>query len=179
MELNAPFENEDEVDGLDLTPREPPPARSGDADRRRKVMIGGVLAAILAVVGVVAWQGLSNAALYFRNADEAVAQRESLGDRRFRLQGTVVPGSVSEEGTAVLFTVTHNDVEVDVRHEGNRPDLFQADIPVVVEGRWSPTEDVFESDEILVKHSEDYEADNPERTDDYVGDDSTTGRDDG
>ncbi|MDZ7674947.1 MAG: cytochrome c maturation protein CcmE [Acidimicrobiales bacterium] len=173
MELNAPFENDDEVDGLDLTPRDAPPVRGGETDRRKRVLVGGFLVVLLGVLGVVAWQGLSNAALYFRNADEAVAQREELGDRRFRLQGTVVAGSVQEQGTDVLFTVEHNDIAVDVRHQGDRPDLFQDDIPVVVEGSWSQSDDVFNSDDILVKHTSEYEADNPDRTDDYVGDETT------
>lgn len=169
MELNAPFENDDDVDGLDLTPREAPPVRGGDDQKRKRLLVGGFLVVLLLVLGVVAWQGLSNAALYFRNADEAVAQRDELGDRRFRLQGVVVPGSVEREGVAVRFVVAHNDVEVAVFHEGDPPDLFQPDIPVVLEGRWSQTDDVFESDAILVKHTEEYESDNPDRTDDFVG----------
>lgn len=174
MELNAPFENEDEVDGLDLRPREAPPvAGSGGGDRRKRLLVGGVLAVILVVLGFVVWNGLSNAALYFRNADEAVAERDELGTDRFRLQGTVVPDSVRQDGTAVLFTVTHGGVDVDVRHQGDRPDLFQDDIPVVLEGAWSESGDRFESDDILVKHTEDYEAENPDRTDDYVGDTGT------
>lgn len=171
MELNDPFENEDDVDGLDLSPRTAPPVRGGDDQKRKRLLIGGVLGVILVVVGVVAWQGLSNAALYFRTADEAVAQRDDLGDRRFRIEGTVVPGSVEPEGVAVRFRIESNDVQVAVFHQGDPPDLFQEDIPVVLEGRWHQTDDVFESDGILVRHTEEYEADNPDRTDEYVGDD--------
>ena len=175
MELNAPFENEDDVDGLDLSPRTAPPVRGGDDQKRKRILIGGVLGAILVVVGVVAWQGLSNAALYFRTADEAVEQRESLGDRRFRVEGTVVPGSVEPDGVAVRFSIESNDVQVAVFHQGDPPDLFQEDIPVVLEGSWSRSEDVFESDGILVRHTEEYEADNPDRTDEFVGDDEGSG----
>lgn len=169
MELNAPFENDDDVDGLDLSPRDAPPVRGGDDQKRKRLLIGGFLSLLLVVLGVVAWQGLSNAALYFRTADEAVEQRESLGDRRFRVEGTVVPGSVEPDGVAVRFLIESNDVQVAVFHQGDPPDLFQEDIPVVLEGRWSQTDDVFESDGILVKHTEEYEADNPNRTDDFVG----------
>jgi cytochrome c-type biogenesis protein CcmE len=173
MELNAPFENDDDVDGLDLTPRTAPPVRGGDDQKRKRLLVGGVLAAILVVLGFVAWQGLSNAALYFRTADEAVAQRDELGDRRFRIEGTVVPGSVEDAGVAVRFTIESNDVQVAVYHEGDPPDLFQEEIPVVLEGQWSETGDRFESDGILVRHTEEYESDNPDRTDEYVGDDSS------
>ncbi len=169
MELNAPFENDDDVDGLDLTPRQAPPVRGGDDQKRKRILVGGFLAAILVVLGVVAWQGLSNAALYFRTADEAVAQRDSLGDRRFRVEGTVVPGSVRQDGVAVRFVIESNDVEVAVNHQGDPPDLFQENIPVVLEGHWSQTGDVFESNDILVRHTEEYESDNPDRTDEFVG----------
>ncbi len=169
MELNAPFENDDDVDGLDLTPRTAPPVRGGDDQKNKRLLVGGFLALILVVLAVVAWQGLSNAALYFRTADEAVEQRESLGDRRFRIEGIVVPGSVEQDGVAVRFVIESNDVRVAVAHEGDPPDLFQEDIPVVLEGQWSQTDDVFESNGILVKHTEEYESDNPARTDEFVG----------
>ncbi len=37
---------------------------------------------------------------------------------------------------------------------------------MVLEGRWDPTGDFFDSDRILVKHSAEYEADNGDRLDD-------------
>jgi cytochrome c-type biogenesis protein CcmE len=121
----------------------------------------------------MAYQGLSNAALFFRNVDEAVEQRDTLGDKRFRLQGSVVADSVESDGTTVRFQVEYGGVQADVVHIGDPPELFQPDIPVVLEGRWSQEGDWFESDRILVKHTEDYEAEHPERTDDYVGEGSS------
>ncbi|HZA00224.1 MAG TPA: cytochrome c maturation protein CcmE, partial [Acidimicrobiales bacterium] len=52
--------------------------------RRRWVPLA-VLGVVLIVLGVLVFKGLSDATMYFRNADEAVAQRESLGTKRFRL----------------------------------------------------------------------------------------------
>ena len=166
---NAPFENTDAVDGLDLTPREAPPVGGGSADRGRRFVVIAVLAVLACALVFMAYQGLSTATVFFRNADEAVAERGSLDDQRFRLQGRVVDGSVRTEGTSVHFDVTHDGVEVAVVHRGDPPELFQADIPVVLEGSWSQNADVFESDRILVAHEEDYEAENPERTDEFVG----------
>ena len=51
-------------------------------------------------------------------------------------------------------------------HEGDPPELFQPGIPVVLEGRWSG--DHFASDRIMVKHSEQYKAGNPDRVKDYT-----------
>jgi cytochrome c-type biogenesis protein CcmE len=126
--------------------------------RGRLWLAGGVVVAALAFLVV---QGLGNATLYFRTADEAVAQRESLGERRFRIQGDVVPGTVSSTADGVAFAIASNGVEVDVRHRGDPPELFQPGIPVVLEGRFQGGH--FASDRIMVKHSETYVADNPER----------------
>lgn len=171
-DLHAPFENTDDVDGLDLTPRSAPPVGGGTTDRGRRAVVLAVLGALAVAVIFMAYQGLNNATVFFRNADEAVAEREELGDRRFRLQGSVLEGTVEPDGTHVRFTVVHDGTEVDVRHLGDPPELFQPGIPVVLEGRWSQDQPWFESDRILVKHTEDYEAENPDRTDDFVGEGS-------
>ncbi len=132
---------------------------AGATRSRRRLWLAG--AVVVIALGFLVGQGLGNATLYFRTADEAVAQRESLGDRRFRIQGDVVEGSVSEVGNDVTFTLAKNGVEVPVRHEGDPPELFQPGIPVVLEGRFDGA--TFSSDRILVKHSETYTAENPER----------------
>jgi cytochrome c-type biogenesis protein CcmE len=112
-------------------------------------------------------QGLGEATTFFRNADEAAAQRDQLGTSRFRLQGTVVPGSVQEVGSAtdpaVLFEVEFLCERVAVRHVGNRPELFQNGIPVVLEGAFDETGDTYESDRIFVRHTEEYTAEEADR----------------
>jgi cytochrome c-type biogenesis protein CcmE len=143
---------------VELTPREPP--QQPRTSRRRPVVVLAIVV-LLAAGGAVLVRALGDASVFFKNADEAVAERAELGDRRFRLQGTVVDGSVEPTDDGVVFTVTYNDVEVDVRHVGDPVQLFQEGIPVVLEGHWGP--EVYESDWMAVKHSEVYEADNPDR----------------
>ena len=121
-------------------------------------MAGGLIVAALLFLVV---QGLGNATVYFRTADEAVAQPAELGDRRFRIEGDVVDGSVRQVGNDVSFILTSKDVEVPVRHKGDPPELFRPGIPVVLEGRFQG--DHFSSDRIMVRHSETYVAENPER----------------
>lgn len=151
---------------MELSPRTAPdPSGAVTPRRRRSPWASGALVLVLIGIGVVAYQALSSASLYFYNADEAVEQKADLGDRRFRLQGSVLDDVVST-ADGVTFTVKFNGVEVPVRHDGDPPELFQPGIPVVLEGRWSPSGDVFDSDRILVKHSEEYEADNGGRLDD-------------
>lgn len=148
---------------MELSPRTTPESASAKPSHRRNPWAYGVLVAVLLGLGIVVYQGLTSASLYFYNADEAVEQRDDLGDRRFRLQGTVLGGSVESTDQGVEFTVVYDGARVDVRHDGDPPELFEPGIPVVLEGRWSSTEDVYESDVIRVKHSEQYEADNGER----------------
>jgi cytochrome c-type biogenesis protein CcmE len=143
---------------LDLTPRTEP------ARRRRGLPAVAVLVAVVLALGFIAIKALGDASLFFLNADEAVAQRADLGDDRFRLQGTVVEDSVDETDDGVTFQVEFNDVTVDVVHRGDPPELFQPNIPVVLEGNWDG--EVFASDRILVKHSSEYEAENGDRLQD-------------
>ena len=154
--------------GLDLTPRtgDDAPVRSGRPARKANPLLWVVLLAIVAGVGFVVYKGLSGATLYFRNADEAVAERDELGTRRFRLQGVVVDDAVTE-GDVVTFEVEFNDVTVPVRSTDGLPSLFAPGEPVVMEGRFADAEDpLFLADRVLVKHDESYEADNGDRLDD-------------
>lgn len=138
----------------------PPPARA----RNRRLWAVGLV--VLAALGFLVFQGLSNATVYFKTADEAVAERASLGERRFRLEGMVLAGSVRDTGSEVDFTVRGEaGAMVSVVHDGEVPELFQPGIPVVMEGRWDG--DRYRSDRILVRHTSEYRAENPDRVADY------------
>ncbi|HET6834419.1 MAG TPA: cytochrome c maturation protein CcmE [Acidimicrobiales bacterium] len=138
------------------------PRPGGPRARRRRWVPLAVLGVVLVVLGVLVFKGLSDATLYFRNADEAVAQRESLGTQRFRLQGTVT-GNPTEADGVVSFAVAFNGASVDVRHVGSPPELFRPGVPVVLEGHWDESGDVFDSDRIMIKHDATYESEDDYR----------------
>jgi cytochrome c-type biogenesis protein CcmE len=97
-----------------------------------------------------------------------VAEKAELGDRRFRVEGAVVTGSVREGDGQVRFEIINAGEVVPVVYEGDEPpELFKEGIPVVLEGRWQG--DVYASDGIMVKHTSEYREKNPDRTDEYVG----------
>jgi len=159
----------------------PPPAPPGDPGPapgrrwgfdRRRLRLGLVIGVIAGALAFLLLQGLDNATLYFRNADEAVAMRDDLGDRRFRLQGTVLAGSVTRLGDDLEFRVTHDGVEVPVHHRGEQPALFRPGIPVVLEGRFAEGADVYESDRIMVRHTSEYREEHPDRVADAPSDGS-------
>jgi cytochrome c-type biogenesis protein CcmE len=154
---------------VELTPRtledphEPTPGNVSVATRprprrrRRRWIPLVVLGVVLVALGIVVFKGLSDATLYFRNADEAVAQRDSLGTDRFRLQGTVT-GDPTETDDTIRFAVAFNGQTVQVHHVGNPPELFRPGIPVVLEGHWDTTGDFFDSDRIMIRHDATYES---------------------
>ncbi len=148
--------------GLDLTPRAAGPAAGRSRGGRRWLPLA-VLGALAIVVVLILMQA-GDASLYFKNADEAVAEKESLGTKDFRLQGTVV-GKPTSEADAVVFKVQYAGVNVLVRHTGSEPALFDAGVPVVAEGHWNEAGTEFQSDKLLIKHDADYEEDNPTRLD--------------
>ena len=121
-----------------------------------------MLVVLLFAAGFIIHQALGTATLFFYNADEAVAKRHELGSKRFRIQGTVI-GPTRPTANAVDFTIAFNGQRVEVRHTGSEPPLFKPGLPVVCEGRWDAARPVFDSDRILVKHTESYKKANPGR----------------
>lgn len=171
---NLPDDRDLDDGGLDLTPRDAaaPAGRSG----LRRYAAAAVLVVLVVVIGGVAWAA-RDASLFYRNADEAVDQRDELGSKRFRLQGIVHGEPVDlDDAAAALdvdvegltgdprsrFTVTYNDVDVLVVNSGKEPALFKEGLPVVLEGRWNDDGTAYLSDRILVKHTEDYKEKDPD-----------------
>lgn len=127
---------------------------------RSRLRLGLVIAAICGAIAFLLVQGLGNATTFYRNADEAVEARDSLGTKRFRLQGVVAPDSIQRAGADVNFVVEYDCVRVPVQHSGPRPPLFKEGIPVVLEGAYaSATSATFTSDRIIVRHTEEYRTD--------------------
>jgi cytochrome c-type biogenesis protein CcmE len=121
--------------------------------RRALIAVGACAAAVVAIIvlGVV----LSENVVYFRTVSEAVEQRPTQGDARFRIAGEVVPGSVEETKDGVRFGVTDGKATATVVHRGDPPDLFEDGAPVVCEGSWGTGKE-FDSDRILIRHGNEY-----------------------
>jgi cytochrome c-type biogenesis protein CcmE len=117
-------------------------------------------AVIAAAIGFLLYQGLSNATVYFKTADQAVADKASLGSRQFRIEGTVVD-DVHQVASRTNFDIYANGVTVAVVDSEDPPALFKAGIPVVLEGHWAGS--YFASDLIMVKHTASYTEAHPER----------------
>ncbi len=157
------FDDEESVDarvGLDVTPRTDEHHDVDAGSGRRRLAVAGVVV-LVAALGVVLFNGLTDASTFYYNVDEAVAQRDELGTDRFRMQGNVIDGTISETETGVSFVIAFGDAELPVEHRGDPPELFDAEIPVIIEGSFEGDE--FRSDKILIKHDSTYEEDNDAR----------------
>jgi cytochrome c-type biogenesis protein CcmE len=124
----------------------------------RYAVVGLVL--VGALVFLVA-KGIGTALNFYLPADQAVAQEASLGGKTINLEGVVEPGSVHQTANGVDFVVTSGATKVTVDNTGTPPELFQPNIPVIAVGHFA--DQVFVSDQILVKHSADYIAKYPGR----------------
>jgi cytochrome c-type biogenesis protein CcmE len=144
-----------------LAPPQPAPARPRPRRRARLVVVFAVLVAALTFLLV---EGLGSSLDYFDTVHEALAKKAALGTSTFRLEGTVVPGTVQRTRHGANFSVAGGGQQVAVENTGSPPQLFQPGIPVVVVGHFaSAGSDVFVSDQILVKHSATYIAQHPTR----------------
>lgn len=162
------------AEGFDITPRSPRGERTG---RGRTAIAIAVVVAAVVVLGVVVFKGLNDASMFYYNVDEAVANRADLADKRFRMQGNVIDGSIERTDGGVDFIIAYGDARVPVVNRGNPPELFSPKIPVIIEGTF--VGDEFHSDEIIIRHDSTYDEDHPDRiadaNDDAVSRDGSSG----
>jgi cytochrome c-type biogenesis protein CcmE len=118
---------------------------------------------IVVVLGFLLVRGLGNATMYFRTADEAVANRQEIGDKRFRIEGVVADGSLHRDGTNTDFDISSKGVTVAIQNKAQTQGIFREGIPVVLEGRFAHGTNTFVSDRIMVKHDSTYTEQHPER----------------
>ena len=143
-------------------PGPPPPPR------RRRRSAGGSLAvfALLAVALVfLLVEGLGSSLDYFDTVEPGHGPPADVGHAR--PSGWRAPSSRTASTPpppAPNFTICQGSDVVHVANTGSPPQLFQANVPVVVVGHFtSDTSDQFVSNSILVKHSSTYSAKYPTR----------------
>ena len=115
-------------------------------------------------LGVLLIKGLGSSLDYFKTVDQALASKKSLGSAPFRLEGMVKAGTVARTSSGAAFDVEQGDRSIHVINRGSPPQLFKAGMPVIVVGHFASAKaSVFESNEIMVKHSSSYIVENPNR----------------
>ena len=75
-------------------------------------------------------------------------------DKRIKLGGMVLKGSVEREASEISFVVTDYENSLRVIYDGIVPDLFKEESGVVVLGFYR--DDMIYAEEVLAKHDENY-----------------------
>lgn len=145
-----------------MTPTSVPPAPPSGPRSNKKLLAGGILALGIGAFAYLLLGGIGDNIVYFLTPEELMAKGTAAVERPVRLGGQVVPGSVQwdAETLDLSFKVTGGTQEITVHSKGAPPQMFAPGIGVVVEGKWR-TDGVFESDNLMVKHSEEYKAPEP------------------
>ena len=131
----------------------------GGATRRKRLALGAGLVIILGAFAYLLYGGIGENLVYFLTPQELLAKGDQAYDAPVRLGGQVVPGSVHwDAGRLDLrFKLTDGAREVNVHSTGAPPQMFRDGIGVVVEGRYG-RDGVFQSTNLMVKHSNEYRA---------------------
>ena len=123
--------------------------------RQRFLLIAAALAGVGFAVAL-ALRAFQENLLYFYSPSQ-VSRGEAPMDKRFRVGGLVVVGSVARDpGTlTVRFRLTDTLQELPVTYTGILPDLFREGQGIVTHGRLE-ADGGFAADEVLAKHDENY-----------------------
>ena len=96
----------------------------------------------------------SSNTIYYYTTTEA-NYLSSTSDERIKLGGFVVSDSVKKgELGATEFLITDGNVTMKISFDGFIPELFQDEMGVILDGYFS--DDIFYSDDMLVKHDNEY-----------------------
>jgi cytochrome c-type biogenesis protein CcmE len=126
--------------------------------KRRHKRIGIIVIGLVGL-GVAAYlvaSAFRNNLVFFFSPTQ-VAAKEAPVNRTFRIGGLVEDGTLKRDsdGLTVRFTVTDTAASIPVVYKGILPDLFKEGRGCVAQGRIGP-DGVFQADEVLAKHDENY-----------------------
>ncbi len=123
---------------------------------QRMIGIGLVLGGV--ALGASFLLKAMNENILFYYSPTQVAAGEPPENRRFRVGGLVVNGSVQRApgDIEVAFVLTDNQETVPVVYNGILPDLFREGQGIIAHGEFNPTSGTFTADEVLAKHDENY-----------------------
>jgi cytochrome c-type biogenesis protein CcmE len=128
------------------------------AQGRRRAAMAVAVVIIVAAFGFLLYGGIDKNVVFFLTPQELLARGPSAYDVPVRLGGLVAPGSVKWDADKLdlRFVVTDSGGQsVNVHSTGAPPQMFRDGMGVVVEGRFHRS-GVFESTNLMIKHSNEY-----------------------
>lgn len=98
---------------------------------------GVITATILGVILWLAIGGIDESKAYYKTIDEVQAMEKVELDKRLRVAGDVMPGSIVRDGALVRFTLIQDELRLSVVYEGTDPlpDTFRDNAQALADGR--------------------------------------------
>ena len=130
--------------------------------RRRSALVVGVVI-IVAAFGFLLYGGIDKNVVFFLTPNELLARGTAAYDVPIRLGGLVQPGSVKWDADKLdlrFVVMDSGGQSVNVHSSGAPPQMFRDGMGVVVEGRYH-RDGVFNSTNLIVKHSNEYRPPKP------------------
>lgn len=119
-----------------------------------KFLVGGIV--IVGAVAYLMYMGIKETSVYYLTVSES---QKMAGGKDFRMEGTVVPGSikVAPGSLGAEFSITDQAKSVAISYRGTMPDMFKDDIKVVVQGKLDQN-GIFHAHTLLTSCPSKYEA---------------------
>lgn len=98
---------------------------------------GIITVSILAVILWLAIGGIDESKAYYKTIDEVEAMQKTELDKRLRVAGDVMPGSIVRDGAIVRFTLIQEERQLPVLYDGTDPlpDTFRDNAQALADGR--------------------------------------------
>jgi cytochrome c-type biogenesis protein CcmE len=124
--------------------------------KSRLVRFGAAISVIVLSLGYLAWTGVQQSKSYYVTIHE-LQSLEGRYDKRLRVAGDVVPGSIRRQGTRVEFQLRENNQVLPVVYQGTEapPDTFKDDSQALAEGRFG-RDGVFHAQQLQAKCASKY-----------------------
>lgn len=106
----------------------------------------------------------SNNTIYYYTTSEAIENITAISSERIKLGGFVVSESVSKGSiNETNFEITDGNKTIKIVFDGFIPELFQDEMGVILDGYFE--NNIFYSDDMLVKHDNEYVSEDGETYD--------------
>jgi cytochrome c-type biogenesis protein CcmE len=124
--------------------------------KKKLLRFGAAMAVIILSLGYLAWTGVQQSKSYYVTIQE-LRTLEGRYDKRLRVAGNVVPGSIRRQGTRVEFQLKENDQLLPVVYQGAEapPDTFKDDSQALAEGKFG-RDGVFHAQQLQAKCASKY-----------------------
>jgi len=122
---------------------------------QNKFLLGGLV--VIGAVAYLMYAGIKETSVYYLTVSEAGSMASSGKD--FRMEGTVVPGTIKVDADSLgaTFAITDAAKQIPIKYHGTIPDMFKDDIKVVVQGKFNSS-GTFEAHTLLTSCPSKYEA---------------------